>query len=387
MTGNFDELGRQHRWTSARSIPSSDAETLMVIVLVVFWVGWHIVQIRMENAHARRRGAHASPGRQPAARHAGGAHARAHVGRRVDLRRSAGGNAGVCVWERDAVVDASRRAARPFPRLAVPHPADRHAAGRRPALARHAPARADHDGPRTVAGADRADRAEGAGGEHRLLPLPGAEVARPARHLRARASRSCRRTIFSSRRIFRDRLTAVLPRRLAARRDAARRRRPACWSSTSSASSTACPARCSSSPPAIRRARRRSGTTGSSIRRCRTRSGAGLPAGLGGGGRRRSRNRDEPAWRESGRPEAVSACAALSRSPFLHPAERNERSELPIRLRSARTAGGSARSGSAPAARAPACRGPAGCRAASSTRGMRTQPLMLRSKIAGWPSS
>ena len=78
MTGNFANW--DGNITDIGPIyPFVGWETLMVIVLVVFWIGWHIVQIRMENRDARRRRAAASPGRQPAARHAGGAYARAHV--------------------------------------------------------------------------------------------------------------------------------------------------------------------------------------------------------------------------------------------------------------------------------------------------------------------
>ena len=48
MTGNFGN------WDGAildigPIYPFVGWETLMVIVLVVFWVGWHITQMRMEN--------------------------------------------------------------------------------------------------------------------------------------------------------------------------------------------------------------------------------------------------------------------------------------------------------------------------------------------------
>ncbi len=32
-------------------------EGTMVVIAVIFWIGWHILQIRMENRAARRRGA------------------------------------------------------------------------------------------------------------------------------------------------------------------------------------------------------------------------------------------------------------------------------------------------------------------------------------------
>ena len=67
MTGNFTDWDGDIDRSSGRSIPSSDAEVLMVIVLLVVWIGWHIVQIRMENRRCTTMRAHASPGRQPAA--------------------------------------------------------------------------------------------------------------------------------------------------------------------------------------------------------------------------------------------------------------------------------------------------------------------------------
>ena len=40
----------------------------MVIVLLVVWIGWHIVQMRMENSATTDDARAASPGRQSAAR-------------------------------------------------------------------------------------------------------------------------------------------------------------------------------------------------------------------------------------------------------------------------------------------------------------------------------
>ena len=216
----------------------------------------------------------------------------------------------------------------------------------------HAAARADDGRPRVVAGADGADRAEGAGGEHRLLPLPGAEDRAIRATSTRRGSPSCRRTIFQQPKTFSDRLTAVLPEGSPLAATLLREGDVSCSSSTSSASSIGSPARCSRSPTAIRRARRRSGTTGSSIRRCRTM----LRCSRFGRTGRTSPRRDR----------ALKAAQGTWRTAFSADKRTLRTSDTP---RSARPADGSARSGSAPAARAPACRGPAGCRAASSRAG------------------
>lgn len=34
--------------------PFQGAETLMVIIGVVFWLGWHVIQVRRESAHLEK---------------------------------------------------------------------------------------------------------------------------------------------------------------------------------------------------------------------------------------------------------------------------------------------------------------------------------------------
>ena len=55
-------------------------EVLMVIVLVVFWIWWHFMQIRMENDADRERRRGASQRRQSLQGARRRAHARADVG-------------------------------------------------------------------------------------------------------------------------------------------------------------------------------------------------------------------------------------------------------------------------------------------------------------------
>ena len=153
------------------------------------------------------------------------------------------------------------------------------------------PRRAHHSGPRAVAGADGADRADRAGGDHRLLPLPGAEDARSRARSTSAASPSCRPTISSSRELFSDRLTAVLPEASPLAADADRggdvpagvRPVPPVLPPTLRGLS-----RCRR---ATRRARRRFGTTGCSIRPCRTRCRCWRFAPIGRW-RRQGRGRD-----------------------------------------------------------------------------------------------
>ena len=79
----------------------------------------------------------------------------------------------------------------------------------------------DDRGPRALARADGADRAEGAGGKSGLLPLPGAEIVRPARDLRARAGVPAG-GLFSAAEVFQRPADGGPAGGFAARRDTAR---------------------------------------------------------------------------------------------------------------------------------------------------------------------
>ena len=140
-----------------------------------------------------------------------------------------------------------------------------------------------HDGPRAVAGADGADRAEGAGGEHRASSASRCRRSHDPRDIYERGLAFLQADYFQQPKTFSDRLTAVLPE------------------GSPLAATLLAEATCVLEFDQFRQfyrlpcavfelARRRSGARGDALAQSAVQSGAagrcagaGVPAGLGGG--------------------------------------------------------------------------------------------------------
>ena len=137
-TGNFTD------WNGAMAdlgplYPFVGWEVLMVIVLLVAWVVWHIMQITAENRTHEEQARMLRQGDNLQKAPAGGAHDRAHVSLALDRTANAGGNAGVRRYGQDAALASRPESATIFSAgsaASARSPCGRRAAAPRPGCAR-----------------------------------------------------------------------------------------------------------------------------------------------------------------------------------------------------------------------------------------------------------